>query len=166
MRNGLLVVIAAATGFALVAGHDRLHAQAPPAAPPQKDYRPGLGDLMLLVVQPRHAKLGLAGSAGNWPLAAYSLNELKQALTKAGQHAPRWRNGFPIPETTNALLADPVEALETAIKAADAAAFATAYARVTAGCNACHAAANIGFITIKTPDASAFPSQDFQPRTK
>ena len=79
-------------------------------APPQKDYRPGLGDLMLLIVQPRHVKLGLAGREGNWPLAAFSLNELKAALTKAGLHQPRWRNGFPIPETTNALMSGPVTA--------------------------------------------------------
>jgi hypothetical protein len=33
----------------------------PPAA-----YRPGLGDLMTMTVQPRHLKVGLAGQERNW----------------------------------------------------------------------------------------------------
>ena len=163
VRLGILVGLLAA---AVVLATAPLGAQTPaPAAnaPPQKEFRPGLADIMLAAVQPRHAKLGLAGAAGNWALAAFYLDELKHALTKAGDHTPRWRRGFPIPETTNALLADPVEALETAIKAGDAGAFAVHYGRVTDGCNACHAAAGIGFIAIKTPDASAFPNQEFTP---
>jgi hypothetical protein len=36
------------------------NAQSPQEAPPLP-YRPGLGDLMTMTVQPRHIKLGLAG---------------------------------------------------------------------------------------------------------
>jgi hypothetical protein len=46
------------------------------AAPP---YVPGLGELMS-ANQMRHAKLWFAGEAGNWPLAAYDLDELKEGF--------------------------------------------------------------------------------------
>src|SRR5260221_614819 len=52
-------------------------AQTPPEgqnAPPP--YRPGLGDLMTMTVQPRHIKLALAGREKNWVYAAYELHQL------------------------------------------------------------------------------------------
>jgi hypothetical protein len=51
---------------------------APQGAAPQA-YRPGLGDLMTMTVQPRHTKLGLAGQEKNWTYAAYELHELDAA---------------------------------------------------------------------------------------
>ena len=41
----------------------------PPTKPPEP-YVPGLGDFMTAAVQPHHIKVGLAGHAANWPLAA------------------------------------------------------------------------------------------------
>ena len=139
-----------------------------PASPPasaavgQKDYRPGLADLMLQYVQPRHAKLGLAGREGNWGLAAFSVKELKHAMEAAGAQVPKWRELL-ILDMTQAVIAGPVEALDKAIKAKDAGAFERGYQQLTAGCNACHAAANLGFIAIKVPDQSGFPNQEFAP---
>ena len=54
-------------------------------------YRPGLGDLMTMTVQPRHTKLGLAGREGNWPYAAYELHELQEAFDRAVAVWPKWR---------------------------------------------------------------------------
>src|SRR5580692_1286793 len=42
-------------------------------------YQPGLGEIMSLQ-QMRHSKLWFAGSAGNWPLANYELDELKEGF--------------------------------------------------------------------------------------
>ena len=149
------------------------HAQTPSApaaiaAKPQ-DYRPGFADLMLTYVQPRHAKLGLAGREGNWPLAAFNLKELKHALEAAGQQVPKWRELL-IPDMTQAVIAGPITALEAAIKARDATAFQREFQQLTAGCNACHAAANLAYITIKAPadptGQSTFPNQEFAPAKK
>lgn len=42
------------------------HAQTPaPTTTAPQPYRPGLGDLMTMTVQPRHTKLGLAGQEKN-----------------------------------------------------------------------------------------------------
>ena len=51
-----------------IAGTLLAMAQNAPATAPQA-YRPGLGDLMTMTVQPRHIKLGLAGQEKNWPYA-------------------------------------------------------------------------------------------------
>src|SRR5437660_11925560 len=47
--------------------------------PAREAYVPELGELMLLQ-QARHTKLWLAGEAGNWPLAAYELDELDEGF--------------------------------------------------------------------------------------
>jgi hypothetical protein len=45
-------------------------------------YVPGLGEIMALQ-QMRHAKLWLAGRHGNWALADYELDELKEGFEDA-----------------------------------------------------------------------------------
>ncbi len=64
------------------------------AHPPQQGasaarYSPGVGDLMTGAVQPHHIKLGLAGQAGNWPLAAYELDEIRESLDDVKNPHPR-----------------------------------------------------------------------------
>src|ERR1700687_4124690 len=52
-------------------------------------YHPGLGDLMTAFVQPRHIKLGLAGSEQNWPYAAYELAELRESFGDVSRLVPK-----------------------------------------------------------------------------
>jgi hypothetical protein len=59
-------------------------------------------------------------------------------------------------------MARPVGAIDAAIKQQDAQKFVAAYDQLTQGCNACHAAVEHSFVIIKTPDASAFPNQEFK----
>src|SRR5260370_25183532 len=54
-------------------------------------YRPGLGDLMTMTVQPRHLKLGLSGQEKNWPYAAYEGHELEEAFERIAKEVPKWR---------------------------------------------------------------------------
>ncbi len=131
-------------------------AQTPPP------YKPGLGDLMTMTVQPRHAKLGLAGQEKNWAYAAYEVHELEEALEHVVTYVPKWRD-LNIGQLIEATTKQPIEALEAAIKAADAAKFDAAYKQLTEGCNACHRSAKLPMIVIKAPDRSAFPNQDFTP---
>jgi len=132
---------------------------APDAAAP---FAPNMGDLMSLLIQPRHAKLGLAGQAQNWPLAGYALKELQQGFATIGKSIPRWR-GLPVAALVDAALKQPFAMLDFAIKTGEPRPFAEAYDHVTAGCNACHATTEQKFVVIKTPDASAFPDQEFAP---
>src|SRR5882724_9056269 len=62
------------------------NSQTPPSPDPQPpSYRPGLGDLMTMTVQPRHIKVGLAGRERNWDYLAYELHELEEALERVAK---------------------------------------------------------------------------------
>lgn len=145
-----LVVLALAVSASTVA-----IAQTPPP------YQPGMGDLMVTIVQPRHLKLGLAGQARNWDYADYAQHELEEALEAVEKHIPKWRN-LDIGQLMAATVKQPLEEVEKAVKAKNAVAFDAAYRQVTEACNACHRSANLPAIVIKVPDASAFPNQEFR----
>jgi hypothetical protein len=133
---------------------------APPAAEP---YRPGLGDLMTMTVQPRHIKLALAGRESNWSYAKYELHELQEAFERVTRVWPRFK-GLPLGGMVDAIAKGPMTDLGQAIEAKSSEQFAAAFPRLTEGCNACHQAANVGMVVIKSPDASSFPDQDFRPQ--
>lgn len=137
-----------------------LFAQTPTDPPPA--YRPGLGDLMTMTVQPRHTKLGLAGQEKNWAYAAYELHELEESFERAARAWPKHRQSN-IAELMLATTKEPMEAVAAAIKAGDAALFATAYGRLTDTCNACHQSTGHAVIVIQAPRTSPFPDQDFRP---
>jgi hypothetical protein len=120
-----------------------------------------MGDMMNTFVQPRHAKLGLAGSAQNWPLAAYAMAEIRETFAAIAKAKPRF-GGMPVADLVDAALRDPMLAVDVAIKQHDSTKFAAAYDQLTQGCNACHASLDHPFVAIKAPDASAFPNQDFK----
>lgn len=128
-------------------------------------YRPGLGDLMNMSVQPRHAKLGLAGRERNWEYAAFAAHELEEALEQVEKVWPRWEKK-PIGEMIKSTTAQPLATIERAIGDRDAARFDAAYRALTEACNACHRSLDRGFIVIRVPEASAFPNQDFRPQSR
>ena len=134
-------------------------AQQPANAP--VPYVMGMGDLMNTLIQPRHAKLGLAGKAENWPLANYALSELRQAFAGITKAVPKFR-GMPVGDLVDLALTQPLNAVEAAIKQQDAQKFAAAYDQLGQGCNACHMELDHPYVVIKTPDASAFPDQEFK----
>jgi hypothetical protein len=134
-------------------------AQANAAAP----FVMTMGDMMNTLVQPRHLKLGLAGAAGNWALANYALAEIREAIANIAAAKPKFR-GMPVGELADVALTAPLNAVEAAIKAQDRQKFAAAYDALSQGCNACHTELDHPYVVIKTPDAPAFPNQDFRPR--
>jgi hypothetical protein len=125
-------------------------------------YHPGLGELMTALVQPRHIKLGLAGGAQNWALAAYELNELRETFDDIGKLVPK-HGQLDIPPAIGATVSPPMDALDKAIKAKDQAAFTKAYADLTNGCNACHQSADHPMLVIQVPSVgqTPFPDQNF-----
>ena len=54
----------------------------PESAGAAEPYVPGLGEIMS-ATQMRHLKLWYAGQAGNWPLAAYEVDELEEGFAAA-----------------------------------------------------------------------------------
>jgi hypothetical protein len=159
----LLAALAGSAGFLLgMATHGAAQEQANPADAAPAPFAPNMGDMMILLIQPRHAKLGIAGKAENWLLAGYILKELQQGFGTITKVIPRWK-ALPVSELVDAALKQPFANMDLAIKAGDTRQFAETFDKITAGCNACHATAEQNFVVIKTPDASVFPNQEFQP---
>jgi hypothetical protein len=127
-------------------------------------YRLGLGEMMTALVQPRHIKLGLAGAAQNWDYAAYELGELRETFADIAKTILK-HDSLAVPDAIASTVKPPMAALDSAIKAKDAAAFAKAYGDLTTACNACHQSADHKMIVIQAPTVSgtAFPDQDFAP---
>lgn len=132
-----------------------------PAGP--QPYRPGLGDLMTMTVQPRHIKLAFAGKEKNWRYAAYELHELEEAFDRISRVWPEWRK-VQITGLVDTMIRDPIKVVAQAIKEKDDAKFAESYTHLTEGCNACHQAANRVPVVIQEPNAAMFPDQDFRPK--
>jgi hypothetical protein len=126
-------------------------------------FNPQLSALMSMLIQPRHAKLGLAAKAENWALAGYMFKELKQGFAVIGRAVPRWK-GLPVPDLIDAAVTPHFAVLDFAIKAGEPSQFAQAYDKLTQGCNNCHATMEHPFVVIKAPtDAGAFSNQEFKP---
>lgn len=136
-------------------------AQQQPVATIAKPFVPSLADMMLLV-QTRHAKLWLAGRAGNWQLANFAIHEMEEGLEDMAKLHPNYKDS-PIGPMIESSVKAPIEEIEKAIKSRNRAAFTGAYDRLTAACNTCHRSTNHGFIVIQRPVGSAFPNQSFAP---
>jgi len=126
-------------------------------------YRPGLGDLMTMTVQPRHTKLAYAGHEKNWTYAAYETHELEEAFDRLSIQWPEWQR-LRIVELAETIIRQPLFDLDQAIKQKSDAKFATAYRHLTDGCNACHQSAGRPFVAIQQPKEAMFPDQDFRPK--
>src|SRR5260370_34780808 len=160
------MMLAAVTGLAPIATFgavSRAQQDEPDRAdlPPQPS-NPQMSALMNLLIQPRHAKLGLAGKAENWLLAGYEFKELQAGFIVIGKEVPRFK-GMPVADLFDAAMKQIFPVMDFAIKAGDSRQFSESYAKVTAGCNACHTTTGNQFIVIKVPQASRFPNQQFAP---
>jgi copper resistance protein D len=134
------------------------------AEPRSGAYVPGLGEIMSLQ-QMRHAKLWLAGAARNWELADYELGELKEGFEAAASLYPA-HEGVPVGEMMAKLTPAPLAAIGDAIQARNESDFRKSFDALTAACNACHQAANHGFIRIGRPRSPPFGNQIFAPARK
>ena len=136
--------------------------QTPPAA--KEAYAPGLGEFMIQT-QVRHHKLWLAGSAANWELADYEIDELKEGLEDLTKLLPVYKD-IQVGRMVASIMTAPIAAVETAIKGRDRGKFNAAFDKLSGACNDCHAASNRGFIVIQRPGPGQFSNQSFAPRPR
>lgn len=127
-------------------------------------YVPELGELMTLQ-QMRHTKLWLAGQAGNWPLAAYEIDELGEGFDAVMQFHPTHEHSPVAPkDAIPRMVIQPLADLKAAAARGDRAAFEESYDALTTGCNNCHQATNYGFNRVQRPDSNPYPNQVFEPQ--
>ena len=70
---------------------------------------------------------------------------------------------IPLQDMIASVTKQPLQDLQAAAKARDAAAFDKAYSDLTDGCNACHEGTNHGVVLIRVPSKNDPADQDFQP---
>jgi len=104
-------------------------------------------DVAMLETGHRHAELHAAGRAANWPAAAYHAQKIRLVIENGLERRPQRA------ASARAFLAGPLAALEAAIAAQDPALFASRFDELTAACNTCHAAEQVGFFVVRTPEA-------------
>ena len=115
-------------------------------------YVPKIGEIMALQ-QMRHIKLWFAGRAGNWLLADYEIDELKEGFDDVNKQL----GGDVVEQAVGAR----ISALEKAVDAKDRVAFTTAFDNLTAGCNFCHRTLDHAFIVIQRPTSLPYSDQVF-----
>jgi len=132
------------------------------AAACSRESGPGLGEIMTLT-QMRHAKLWRAGTAENWPLAAYELYELQEGFDDVIRFHPTHKDSpLPLSGLVPKIMAEPMRQVRHSVESKDRDGFVGAYDALTKACNSCHEAANFGFNVVKRPDDSSwFSNQDF-----
>jgi len=114
-----------------------------------------IGDVMGFQQQ-RHLKLWFAGRAGNWPLAEYETDKLKDGFADIDKLI----GGGTVDNAVGA----PIAALEKAIESKNKDAFVRAFDQLTTGCNSCHRTLDHAFIVIQRPEVAPFGNQTFAPK--
>jgi hypothetical protein len=120
----------------------------------EAEASPHLGEMMAQQ-QMRHIKLWFAGDAGNWPLANYEIDQLKDgfddvAKLLGGDLAQQHVSGA-------------ISQLEKAVESKDHEAFVSTFDRLSAGCNSCHRTLDHAFIVIQRPLLLPYSDQNFSP---
>lgn len=118
-------------------------------------YKPGLGDFMS-GIQIHHSKLWFAGQSQNWELADFEIHEIEEAI----EDIEAFHKGRKEIEQID-MIKPVLDNLDAAIDQRDPIAFNTGFNILTNTCNACHHAAEHGFVVIKIPDTPVFSNQDF-----
>lgn len=127
------------------------------------EMKPGFGEVMS-VVQQHHAKLFFSGHQGNWELAQYQLDEIKEGLEDLTKYYPTFKDvKLPIKELIPTMMTEPLNQVQAAIQKKDKKQFNSAFNGLTKSCNGCHQAAEHGFVVIQTPSNQEFTNQKFSP---
>lgn len=145
------MIVASAVIAAGAASPQEAARQSRPAAEPDL---PGLGEIMVLQ-QMRHIKLWFAGSAANWPLADYEIDQLGDGF----DDATKLLGGDIVRQHVGEAMSE----LKKSIDSKNSAAFAIAFDKLSAGCTACHTTLDHGFIVIQRPRLLPYSNQDFAP---
>jgi hypothetical protein len=131
--------------------------------PAQTESGPDFGQVMEEVGHDFEL-LGRAAKNRRYDFAKFQLGELQEVfhddVPRAG--LPRETNGVDVKSAARAFISEYPPALESALVARDAQAFANAFSKTATGCNSCHAATGHAFIEISATPGAAVP--DLEPK--
>jgi hypothetical protein len=118
-------------------------------------YTPGLGEFMS-GIQVHHEKLWFAGTAQNWKLANFEIDEIREALDDIQRFCTDRPEVASIP-----MILPPMDSISKAVAQQDLPRFKTAFTLLTNTCNNCHRATKHEFNVIQIPTTPPFSNQVF-----
>jgi hypothetical protein len=152
VSTGLLIAVFM---FAPVMAEEVPFATPPLTRHPSESAVGSLANIMA-TIQLRHIKSWFAGKAKNWDLLNYEAQKLEDDFIAA---ALFYRN---LPVDNVALVNGPLRRLMAAAQKKDYSLYAKAFDELTAGCNSCHVAGQVGYIHIQVPKSSPFSDQSYE----
>jgi hypothetical protein len=108
-------------------------------------------DVAMLETGHRYVELYWAGQEANWDAAAYHVQKIRLAIENGLERRPRRA------DSAAPFLAGPLTAMDAAISARSPKLFAARFEALTAGCNACHGAEQVGFFEVRPPQVRVSP---------
>ena len=150
----IAVALIAAVALAVPATAQQGSKQANPAAEETPDFLHLSG--IMAQQQMRHIKLWFAGAVGNWPLADYEIDGLKEGFDDVAKLL-----GDDIAQQH---VGDAMAELEKSVDAKDRDNFVVAFDKLSVGCNACHRTLDHAFIVIQRPAQLPYSNQNFSPQ--
>ncbi len=99
----------------------------------------------------RYGELHWSGSDQNWSYAHYQVQKIELALENALERRPKRRG------STEATFIPALNEMARVVREHDAARFGEAFERMTAACNACHAAEQVPSFYVVAPEARYSP---------
>ena len=149
MHGGLLLVLLGV--LAMCAGCSGPTGTAVPERPTDSGAR-------MLEVGQRFERLGRAGIARRWDLAAYEVEEIEELFEELPRAKPPGETSEEaLRQLERGFLSVGPEALEKALASRDPTEFASAFAKVSATCNGCHQATGHPFIEISAEPGAGVP---------
>ncbi len=118
-------------------------------------YIPGLGEFMS-GIQVHHEKLWFAGTAQNWKLANFEIDEIREALDDIQRFCTDRPEIASIP-----MILPPMDSISKAVARQDLPGFKSAFVLLTGTCNNCHRATKHEFNVIQIPTTPPFSNQVF-----
>ncbi len=150
-RIATLAAAAAVSAVLLLAAtFARIRANEQPPLPPEPELAGYMADL-----QHHTHKLNLSIEAENAALAAFYLHEVEEVAEQVEQLFPH-DDGVAVAALVASLLRPRASALRAALDGSHWDEARSGLADLVAGCNACHAAADHGFIRVEVTHANPF----------
>jgi hypothetical protein len=118
-----------------------------------------LSDVMLKL-QIHQNKLWFAGSAGNWDLVRFYLDEMEEDIAPM-IGAGLMEGSADVSEIMETTLPPLLDALRIAAADRDAEAFSARFLDLVQGCNSCHRSSGLGFIVVQRPAEPFMDNQKF-----
>ena len=125
-----------------------------------KESTPGLGEFMT-TMQLHVSKLWFAAKASNSELAAYELDELKEAMEGA-KSLHEVKNGVNVSNVLDSVLQTQIAQLAESIKAKNRNDFQRAYDETLSACNGCHEESGRNFVHIIRPTIPPVSNQRWE----